>query len=582
MNRLYEDVLMYGREAPGPGSMYEYVTVQERYDDNDLLQKTLYQFKPFDKSMVGIERYSHDNDEYLREFTVHNNTVDVGNLLKKQTISSEDKILHETKYGYLFDENDESFESQVKQKKQGIIEQTFHKYISLKEYSFDVDDYKATTIHDKNKAILTKRMDRSNVLTSVNEVNYKTGQSSNIQYVNFDFYSGRATEILTQEPSGIQYRTFVQLAYTVPEYSGMSASQIESGMTGMGLKIRNPKNKHMLTQEATSYTYKSQIGYDPGLMGVTAQTWSDQICAIDYYQSLADSTAQAGIWRKNASFTFIGDENIAMRSDGMYPATSYTDFLAWRRSDPTSIGWQMNSKVTLYDVFSNTLEVKDLNGNYAATLMTDDGTKVAATIANSQYSEFAYSGAEGKQKNDKLSNLLKIGNGGEIRSEKAHTGVNSIRTEDTGFIFESDITANKRYAITVWSSSPEIQLLYTNGGSTVVDCTPTSYSQVGEWYLFNTSILPTNTHVKVWCKAAIPGPTHIVYFDDFRFHPFDADMNSYVYKKTGELSHILDNNNFYTMFEYDAMGRLTSTSKETLKGVIKMNEAKYRYKNQAD
>ncbi|MBK7652476.1 MAG: hypothetical protein IPJ20_19530 [Flammeovirgaceae bacterium] len=69
-------------------------------------------------------------------------------------------------------------------------------------------------------------------------------------------------------------------------------------------------------------------------------------------------------------------------------------------------------------------------------------------------------------------------------------------------------------------------------------------------------------------------------FDDFRVHPLKAAMVSYVYSPWGELKYILDNNNLFTEYEYDGIGRLTKVYKETfLHGRTKTSETVYHYAN---
>ena len=69
------------------------------------------------------------------------------------------------------------------------------------------------------------------------------------------------------------------------------------------------------------------------------------------------------------------------------------------------------------------------------------------------------------------------------------------------------------------------------------------------------------------------------YFDDIRFHPLAAGITSYVYDNfSGELTYILDNNNIFTKFEYDAVGRLKKTYRETMpQGVRPVSEYLYNY-----
>ena len=61
------------------------------------------------------------------------------------------------------------------------------------------------------------------------------------------------------------------------------------------------------------------------------------------------------------------------------------------------------------------------------------------------------------------------------------------------------------------------------------------------------------------------GSVGTLYFDDFRFQPTTAATTAYVYdSQTGELTYILGNNNLYTRFQYDAIGRLVRVRKEVL------------------
>lgn len=66
-----------------------------------------------------------------------------------------------------------------------------------------------------------------------------------------------------------------------------------------------------------------------------------------------------------------------------------------------------------------------------------------------------------------------------------------------------------------------------------------------------------------------------VYFDDIRFHPFNASMKSYVYDpKTLRLAAELDEENYATFYEYDEEGALVRIKKETERGVMTIREAR--------
>lgn len=67
----------------------------------------------------------------------------------------------------------------------------------------------------------------------------------------------------------------------------------------------------------------------------------------------------------------------------------------------------------------------------------------------------------------------------------------------------------------------------------------------------------------------------IVYFDDIRVHPFDAQIQTYVYDPISHrLVAQLDQNNFATFYEYDHEGNLTRVKKETERGIVTIQESR--------
>ncbi|MFM7022098.1 MAG: hypothetical protein ACKOXB_03910, partial [Flavobacteriales bacterium] len=69
--------------------------------------------------------------------------------------------------------------------------------------------------------------------------------------------------------------------------------------------------------------------------------------------------------------------------------------------------------------------------------------------------------------------------------------------------------------------------------------------------------------------------TYNAYFDDFRIHPFNASMVSYVYNhKNMQLEAQLDENNFYTRYIYDEEGNLVKTNVETIEGMRTVAETR--------
>ena len=56
----------------------------------------------------------------------------------------------------------------------------------------------------------------------------------------------------------------------------------------------------------------------------------------------------------------------------------------------------------------------------------------------------------------------------------------------------------------------------------------------------------------------------MAYFDDFRLQPVDAEVEAFVYDYRRELPlFVLDNENFYSRFEYNPAGAVVRSYRET-------------------
>jgi len=148
------------------------------------------------------------------------------------------------------------------------------------------------------------------------------------------------------------------------------------------------------------------------------------------------------------------------------------------------------------------------------------------------------------------------------------------------------VIAGRSYMASVWvkpasGTTPNVSLHYSVNGTAIT--APNTSKTAGAWTLV-TMVIPGNTVTSgtfsLWCQnddASIQA-----YVDDMRFQPLNASTTAYVYDPfSGELTHILDNSNLYTRFEYDAAGRLVRTYKEKLNTGTFTNEEfktnQYRY-----
>jgi hypothetical protein len=602
LNEHFYDVLAIAREIPPPGVVYEYVTVRaSTTNGNEVVENpnySTYHFEVFSKGMVGISYSTTQTYQYpgehltaygfighdklkVRTAFLKNYSSRVGSLKSITLFDVEGNKISETTNEYLHDavspelipqgQNDETieddFEANIKVYEpslasgfgnQGVIEETFAEArYARQDYQVTVDIGIPVSVDAFNLlGVVSKREEFPTIQIGQTTINYKTGIKTESSNLSFDFYSGQVTKALVEDGYGNSFITEVTPAYRVYEEMGLAA---EGG-------------KNMLMQEAGSFSFKVDDQNVPiGLVGGSVQTWSDGI-------AVSEEGVQPGIWRKHASYSFIGDDNISLGSDGLYP---YAGFEPFNFDNPGANfpKWQKNGEITFYDVHSHALEATDINGNFAATRMSLDQTRVLATAANAGYDEFTFAGVEDE-------NVNGVGGGvitqGSVNTTTAHTGSKSVQAGNGLKAFTYTFDPKQRtYHVSVWSSQDQVAIKYRIGPGSTQTANSVLKGEAENWYLFEADIELTSdpSELEVWCEAT----NGLTVFDDFRVHPLDAAMTSYVYNEWGELSHILDNNNLYTEYQYDGMGRLKEIFKESFQnGKTKTSEIRYHYAKQTN
>jgi hypothetical protein len=190
----------------------------------------------------------------------------------------------------------------------------------------------------------------------------------------------------------------------------------------------------------------------------------------------------------------------------------------------------------------------------------------------------SYSGAEYSVGNSKDEGGVNRGFGNPSTAH-SHSGKFSLLVGygNDGFNYKltpQKVDLSKSYRASVWVYVPgeaenqdnlnQVKLFFSENGQQIKSVNPIlQKSKSKSWYLLNLDITPEGS--KEVFIGVHNGTSRGIYLDDFRVHPINASLSSYVYdNSSGELNFILDANNFYTRFEYDAMGRLVRTSKELL------------------
>jgi len=420
-------------------------------------------------------------------------------------------------------------------------------------------------------------------------INTNDGFISTSENLKWDNLTGSVVQRLDKSPLGLYVKTVTKPAYSLSKSDG-SIPYAE-----FGSKAYNPANKNMLSQNGASYVYRSDAsGNELGLIGAQFQTWKKDWTNYRTYNgtAYADEGAQTvPVWRKGAAYIWKGDYS-RLTANGTYTFGAADDFVI----GGTNPLWQYSGEINRFDHYGMPLESVDLRGIYSATKMGYDDRFILATASNASYNEIAFSSAE-----DKISGQPYFGGevaqgAGVLVSTPVHSGNTalSVKSGTYGFSFKtSEINSNELYRVSVWANSTYGRIYYKlDNGTEVVPLTQTFSKAVtipgaGNWYRIDLRIdKPAASVLEVGVKSI--GGT--VVFDDFRFQPFLAEMNCYVYTPLSfeysstsasysKFMYVLDNDNLFTKYETDEKGRIIKVYRESITyGVKQLSESKYNYK----
>ncbi|NQY29046.1 MAG: hypothetical protein HRT69_06195 [Flavobacteriaceae bacterium] len=594
-----DDSYNFGPEIPAPNVLYSYVEVSVTSSTEELLSKTHYNFetlKPFAYSSIRNdigERFQLKNafklitDQKIgydpHDFTVENtqvfkNTIEryTNNLGRINYISKygiHGQLLNNIKYNYK--ENLET-DGQV-----GVYQESFKSVKAIQILKTPASQNLAESFY-VHKLHSSSSVKYPSILESI--VTSKGGHTQTTHFDKHDFLTGEVLETTTVVSDGTKLKTKIIPAYTKLEYSG------EANGFGMGAKVDNLTNNNMLSQQAANYNYiydNTTASWKETGVGVT--TWNNDWEYRNVFGNASSPTANnEKVWRKHKSYTWKGAIDINGALQG------FTDDFNWGVGTVSqSSGWQTLVENTLYNHFSKSLETKDINNNYAAIKMCDNDSKVMV-VANARYTEMYYSGAEYFAKD---SNAYYFD--GEVKSNhlsgrtdaKSHTGTSSVIVSPGGKAFQvtgscelvgANFTKDETYKISAWVHKDN----YTNARLVFNGVTKLFNGEVlpaGDWVLMNhyeKFDSPSSSTYDIYITTTDGD----LYVDDFRLHPIESTMTSYVYNELDELTFIIGANNLAICYEYEA-GKLSKTYSEiidnaTVTGGFKLvKHNRYNYKN---
>lgn len=595
-------VVPYIEEIPSPNVMYSDVCVsniinnqQQDYikyhfktlspfvinDDESVLYSLGDDFKVIRSQHLGGYNPSNISlstpqpfQERIYKHTIHNNLSNIGQLQSIKNYNLADQLISSKYYNY------KNFNENIENHDYGINQESFK---TVKTAEFKVTNNNGTIGKKIINIGSTSIVEYPSKLISSETVSKSYSLKQENHY--FDFLTGQVLETITEDSKGNIFKTEVTPAYHISNYNLSSY--------GMGAKVDNISNKNMLAQQAMTKTYIDDNGtWQETGVGIT--TWNNNWTYSNTNETLETPTNNdEKIWRKHKTYVWDGE----LTEDGLYEDfVGDDDNFNWSiGAAQTNTKWKNVATTSKYDHFSMPLEVKDINNNFAVTKMCDDNTKVSLS-ASSKYYESFYTGAEYYDTSTSRLDAQVRGASNLRTTEKAHTGKYSLKITPSdnsfGAELKGDPSGNQehhragRYKMSVWVHKDNHQnARYRTLGGGIYDFNGEKVF-AGDWvqlnHYFDRTVAQTNT-TTVYMVISNSGT---IYIDDFRLHPIQSSMTSYVYNEWDELECILGANNLATKFEYDSQGRLVKTYTEAVDsgtnvgGFKKTSENFYNYKNQ--
>ncbi|ANQ52611.2 hypothetical protein MY04_5279 [Flammeovirga sp. MY04] len=167
-----------------------------------------------------------------------------------------------------------------------------------------------------------------------------------------------------------------------------------------------------------------------------------------------------------------------------------------------------------------------------------------------------------------------------ISTTEAHTGNNSLRIVGTENIKlkHLDLEKNKKYTISLWvkgdDANQTIQSFEDQFAINIEGITFTPRGLIIEgWQRLEGTFTYNQEKFEGLTLAFSTTDNEEVYVDDLRIYPANAKLQTYYYHPSNyRLMSISDENNFATFYSYDEEGNLQLTRKETVNGILTLQE----------
>ena len=552
----------YSTELPSPKPMYRFVEEESVDYKGKILGVKAFEFNvpEIDDSSKGHKLEGlfsiqvTNNGDPSRElsdvnYTLKNNFNSLGQLLSFTTYNDQNKIIAKRSNTY--------FSPKQIPDSVGVVKQDFSVVKYYRKYFS-----RGTSIGGRMKNYTMSYSYPSILASTTEDVN---GVSFTTTYEDFDDISGVAKRISTYSSKGLALKTEI-----IPSFR----------------KYENHLFLHMLSPLASKESYfKSSLDTEWKLYDVDVNVWSNS-----WFHTTPTQTYK---WRGK------------INADGSYDSDTYEAFKYWKYDQVPDYErfWKKTSEITKISPYYQALEVENENDTWTSKKMINNWSKVVATC-NSEYDHMYYTGLENPDElqSEEYLKVEKISLGEEssiIKDSDSHTGYYCLSTppNKTALSFPNagaNLLNPKKVSVWVKSQNEaykgtKLKVYSTASTTHEISYNPQDIVHAGDWTQLNfylTSIVyPNGSTRPVRNISFINTSNETVYYDDFRCHPIESTMNSYVYDHWNELWYILGPNNMGAKYEYNAAGELIKTFDEVPEnssnkgGFILSSEHKKSYKN---
>lgn len=339
-----------------------------------------------------------------------------------------------------------------------------------------------------------------------------------------------------------------------------------------------------------------------------------------------------GTWRPFKEYEYYTDRKGGKVDEAGY----YSSFMPFTWKTTPTNNWVWQNETTLIDPYNARLEEKDPLGNYTAEIYGYSYTKTKATALNTPHHQTGFDSFEDYFYYEHVNNFgdcipqkhiqfylpegtnysdfptISSQSFSYITAKDSHTGSHSAKVtsaapvlmkrkvnphqggSSSGNSKEYTLQADDfvgiftpkpgKYHVSAWvkdklgfanfnTTTYEFPKIVVQADGINVNTLKASGPLVDGWQKIEGTVeIPRNTD-DVTIKLATD--FGLSYFDDFRIHPFDAQMQAFVYNPYN-LRHIatLDHNNYATFFQYNEEGEFMGSKKETSNGIITVRESR--------